>query len=74
MMAVRSLPLSEQTPSLRCRMARSSQTEHNCSICGKPVDINTSKHDAISKAMHEECYVLRQMLKESTTPSNRPAA
>lgn len=55
-------------------MARSSQTEHNCSICGKPVDINTSKHDAISKAMHEECYVLRQMLKESTTPSNRPAA
>jgi hypothetical protein len=62
-----SLSVTEQTPSLRYGTARSSQTEHNCLICGKPVDINTSKDDAASKAMHEGCYVLRQMLKEATT-------
>ena len=75
-MADRPLPLAvaEQPPLLRFGIARSSQTEHNCLICGKPVDINTSKDDAARKAMHEGCYVLRQMLKQSTTPSNRPRA
>lgn len=73
-MAVRklTLPEAEQTPLLRYRMARYAQTELHCSICGKPIDINTSKTDAASKAMHEECYVLRQMLKQSTTPTNHP--
>jgi len=55
-------------------MARAVQTEHNCVICNKPVDINTAKADAAGKAMHEECYVLRQLLKESTTPPTRPRA
>jgi hypothetical protein len=75
-MAVRPLPLAvtQQTPSLRYGIARSSQTEHNCSICGKPVDINASNDDAASKAMHEGCYVLRQMLMQSTTPTNCPRA
>ena len=67
-MAVRPLavPVNEQSPSLSYSSARSSQTEHNCLICGKPVGINTSKDDAAAKAMHEGCYVLRQMLKEAT--------
>jgi len=71
-MAVRPLPLAvtKQPPSLRYGIARSSRTEHNCFICGKPVDINTSKDDAASKAMHEGCYVLRQMLMQFTTPTN----
>jgi hypothetical protein len=75
-MAVRPLPspVTEETPSLRYGITRSSQTEHNCLICGKPVDINTSKDDAASKAMHEGCFVLRQMLMQSTTPTNRPRA
>lgn len=75
-MAVRklNLPEAEQTPLLRYRMARSARTELHCSICGKPVDINTAKAGAASKAMHEECYVLRQMLKQSTTPTDHPRA
>ena len=44
-----SLPVTEQTPSLSSGIAASSQTEHNCPICGKPVDINTSKAEAASK-------------------------
>jgi hypothetical protein len=63
------VPLTEQTPSLRYGIARSSQTEHHCPICGKTVDINTSNDDAATAGMHEGCYVLRQMLKQSTTPS-----
>jgi hypothetical protein len=62
-----SLPVTEQTLSLSYGIAGSSQTEHNCPICGKPVDINTSKAEAASKAMHEGCYALRQMLKQATT-------
>jgi hypothetical protein len=75
-MAVRPLPLlvTEQTPSLRYGIALSSKTEHNCPICGKPVGIKPARDDAASKAMHEECFVLRQMLMQSTTPTNRPRA
>ena len=51
-MGVRPLSLPV-TPSLSYGIAGSSQTEHNCPICGKPVDINTSKAEAVSKAMHE---------------------
>ena len=56
---------------MRYGTARSSQTGHNCPICGKPVDINASKDDAASKVMHEGCYVLRQMLKQSPLPTAR---
>ncbi len=74
-MAVRPmlLPITEQTSSPRYGIARSSQTEYTCVICGKPVDVNTSEDDVASKAMHEGCYVLRQMLKRSTTPTNARA-
>ena len=73
-MAVRplSLPVTEQTRSLRYGIAHSSQTEHNCPICGKPVDINISKDAAATKGMHEGCYLLRQMLKQYTAPANHP--
>ena len=74
-MAVRPLPLAvtEEIPSRRNGKARSSQTKHNCFICDKPIDINAS-NAAASKAMHEECYVLRQMLMQSTAPINCPRA
>ncbi len=75
-MAVRSMPLAmtEQIPSRRYGKARSSQTKHNCFICDKPVDINASNEEAAGKAMHGECYVLRQMLMQSTSPINCPRA
>ena len=68
-MAVRPLflPVTEEAPSLRYSKAPPSQTEYDCPICGKPVEINTSKDEAASKAMHEGCYVLREMLKHATT-------
>jgi len=27
-----------------------------CAICGKPVEIETSKTDSHGEAVHEECY------------------
>ena len=38
----------------------------NCSICGKPVDLETAKTDDDGKAVHEECYVLRLAPKQAT--------
>jgi hypothetical protein len=75
-MAVRPLPLAmtEQIPSRRYGKARSSQTKHNCFICDKPVDINASNEEAAGKAMHGECYVLREMLMQWTSPLNCPRA
>jgi hypothetical protein len=31
----------------------------NCSVCGRPVELETSKADEFGKAVHEECYVLK---------------
>jgi len=50
-------------------MARAAQTEHNCVICNKPVDLKTTKTNDYGEAVHEECYVLRQMLKDATQPT-----
>ena len=75
-MAVRTLPLTitQQTASSRYGIVRSPQAELHCPICGEAVDINTSKDDAVTKSMHEACYVLRQMLKQATIPTDRPRA
>jgi hypothetical protein len=53
-------------------MAGAAQTNYTCSICCMPVDINVAKTDAAGRAVHEECYVLQQMLKTLTTPRQRP--
>jgi hypothetical protein len=55
-------------------MARSAESERNCSICNKPVDLKTSKTNEAGQPVHEKCYVLRQALKEATRPIRRPAA
>ncbi len=68
------LPVAEQSPLLKYRIARSAQTARSCFVCGKLVDVNTSRAVAATNAMHEECYVLRQMLHQSTTPTNHPRA
>lgn len=39
-----------------------------CSICHKPVKIETSKTDELGKAVHEGCYLLRVTLKKNRTP------
>ncbi|MGA7924538.1 MAG: hypothetical protein WCA20_00925 [Candidatus Sulfotelmatobacter sp.] len=39
-----------------------------CSLCDKPVLLETSKTDENAKAVHEECYVLKMRLKQATIP------
>ena len=53
-------------------MAGAAQATFYCSICQTPVDINSAKTDAAGRAVHEECYVLQQMLKPLPTPANSP--
>jgi hypothetical protein len=55
-------------------MARPAQSEFNCSICNTPVDLKTCKADDRGKAVHEECYVLREALKHTSQPSGQPSA
>jgi hypothetical protein len=38
-----------------------------CSICDKPVPLETSKTDEGGKAVHEECYVLKVI--QTTIPA-----
>jgi hypothetical protein len=51
--------------------------EISCPICNRPVDLQTCKTDERGKAVHEECYALRQALKHATQPTQpvtRPRA
>jgi hypothetical protein len=34
------------------------EREINCSICQKPVTLETAKTDEVGQAVHEECYLL----------------
>jgi hypothetical protein len=43
-------------------------SEFNCSICNKPVDLKTCKTDEGGRAVHEDCYVLREVLKTALIP------
>jgi hypothetical protein len=42
-----------------------------CSICEKPVSLESAKADEYGRTIHEECYTLKMRLKRATTP---PAA
>jgi hypothetical protein len=53
-------------------MASSGKPVINCSICHKPVDLETSKVDANGKAVHGGCYVLSVAVKRPTEPVTRP--
>jgi len=39
-----------------------------CSICNKPVKLETSKVDELGKAIHEGCYLLKVSSRRATTP------
>jgi len=38
-----------------------------CSLCDKPVPLDTSKTDEYGKAVHEECYLLKMRLERATS-------
>ncbi len=42
-----------------------------CSLCERPVSLESAKADEYGRAIHEECYALKMRLKVATTP---PAA
>ena len=52
-------------------MATVAQPKINCSICNKPVDLETTKTDERGKAVHEQCYVLKHALLNATRPVTR---
>jgi hypothetical protein len=41
----------------------------HCSICRKPVALETSKTDEDGDTIHEDCYIARITSKMSSTPS-----
>ena len=42
---------------------QSQKPEINCSICHKPVALETAKTDEVGEAVHEECYILNAGVK-----------
>ena len=40
-----------------------------CSICGKPVELETSKTDSNAEAVHEECYARKIESRKPPNPS-----
>jgi hypothetical protein len=55
-------------------MASFGESEINCLICNRPVDLENSKIDANGKAVHGECYFLSVAVKRPTEPVTRPPA
>jgi hypothetical protein len=49
-------------------MARSARQEINCSICNKPVDLETAKTDDEGQIVHGECYVAAMGLQRPGQP------
>lgn len=43
-----------------------------CSICGKPVELETSKTDSNAQAVHKECYARKIESRKTPNPS-RPS-
>ena len=43
-----------------------------CSICHKPIELETNKFDAMGQAVHEECYV-QTILGKVMTTGKKPA-
>jgi hypothetical protein len=39
------------------------ESEVNCSICNKPVALETAKTDEVGQAAHEECYLFKLGIK-----------
>ena len=53
-------------------MVRSGESEHNCPICNKPVDLKTTRTNVVGQPVHEECYVLKQALLYVSRVTQRP--
>jgi hypothetical protein len=45
-----------------------------CSICHKPVAVETCKTDEHGHPIHEECYVLKVKLFQASQPSRKSTA
>jgi hypothetical protein len=66
-----------RSPSLRKkreggRVTEFPKPEINCSICNRPVAVETAKTDEVGQAVHDECYV-QKLGMGTDLNSNRPA-
>ena len=65
------MDLHPQTPASVKSPFKSASETVRCSICEKPVSLQSAKADEYGRAIHEECYTLKMKLKWATMP---PAA
>ena len=63
--------LIPRSPSPAGSPLRNSSNTVRCSICEKPVSLESAKADEYGRTIHEECYTLKMKLKRATSP---PAA
>ena len=57
-----------------CLILQSQKPEMNCSICHKPVALETAKTDEVGEAVHEECYILNAGIKRDQAPQGKSKA
>ena len=57
----------QKLPSAARPRPQDAPTHLVCSICEKPVALETAKTDGDGKAVHEHCYLLAINLKRATT-------
>lgn len=63
-------PLPRSSASVGAPLPNSSKAVR-CSICEKPVSLESAKADEYGRTIHEDCYALKMKLKRATSP---PAA
>jgi hypothetical protein len=52
---------------------KSPEPEINCSICNKPVSLQTARTDEVGRAVHQECYLLKVGVKPDPLSAQRPS-
>jgi len=55
-------------------MARATKSQINCSLCNKPVNLETAKTDDNGRAVHAECYILAIAAKLHASPRKQQPA
>lgn len=60
-------PIPRSPSSVGPSFKNSSETMR-CSICDKPVSLESAEADEYGRTIHEECYTLKMKLKRATNP------
>ena len=69
---VREIVMTPDSPTFASLLAtRVPLTALPCSICSKPVTVETAKTDCYGKAVHEECYLVSLTQKPAVARTKR---